>query len=47
MNSMTEISQVLLFVACGYVADTSVFERFCVYSRKRIEMLVAVWTRID
>ena len=47
MNSMTEISQVLLFVACGYFADTSVFERFCVYSRKRIEMLVAVWTRID
>ena len=47
MNSMTEISQVLLFVACGYFADTSVFELFCVYSRKRIEMPVVVCTRID
>ena len=46
MKSMTEISQMFLFVACVYWSSCSshkhfyVFQRYCVYSRKRIEMPV-------
>lgn len=47
MKTMTEISHVLVFVACTYVTSNStVFERFCMDSRKRIETPV-MWTRID
>ena len=47
MKTMTEISHVLVFVARTYVTSNStVFERFCVDSRKRIETPV-MWTRID
>ena len=47
MKTMTEIWHVIVFVACTYVTSNStVFERFCVYSRKRIETPV-MWTRID
>ena len=47
MKTMTEISHVLVFVPRTYVTSNStVFERFCVDSRKRIETPV-MWTRID
>ena len=40
---MTEISHVIVFVACTYVTiNSTVFERFCVDSRKRIETPVDV-----